>query len=123
MPISQYGTKARLHSIRIINRELDYYKIDLSELGWEYFELQPSSCIDCVGPPEEQKEWHISHIGMCLKTLKAIEDFQKTLIELITRKSKEFDKKKEKVIEKIKQKAQQINYKDKIGEDYSFENS
>jgi hypothetical protein len=59
---------------------------------------------------------------MCLKTLGEIKDFQTTLINFIIKKSKEFDKIKAQSIEKIKQKVQQVNYKNKIGSDYVFEN-
>jgi hypothetical protein len=67
-------------------------------------------------------EWHVHHIGICLKTLGEIEDFQTNLINLIIEKSKKIDEKKQKTIEKIKQKLQQINYEVKIGEAYIFEN-
>lgn len=123
MSISQYGKQARLNSIKLIESSLNYNKIDLSILGLDYFVLQPETCTDCIGSPEMQREWHVHHIGMCLKTLKAIDDFQNTLIKLIIEKSKKFDEKKQKVVEKIKHKAQEINYKDKIGEDYLLESN
>ncbi|RIA93360.1 hypothetical protein C1645_819558 [Glomus cerebriforme] len=52
-------------SLTSIYFELCFSNIDLSELGGDYFFLQSDNC-NCIGSPEEQKEWHVHHIKKCL---------------------------------------------------------
>ena len=99
---------ARLSSVRSIKHRLDYSNIDIKELGVEYFMLQSNDC-DCIGSPEEQKEWHIHHISKCLKTYLQIEKFESDFKSFIREKVINFLKRKREALEKIKQKAQEIN--------------
>ncbi|CAG8632063.1 2201_t:CDS:1, partial [Ambispora gerdemannii] len=66
MAISQFGKNFRLASLQRIKDRLNQSKIDLEELGCNYFFLQPDGC-DCIGSPKEKEEWHINHVGACLK--------------------------------------------------------
>ena len=87
-----------------INKDLECYKIDLQELGYEYLALQPSDCIHCVGSPTEQAQWHVNHINKCLTDLMEVTNFAYNLLsKFIRQKGEEFNEKKNKVYEKISQ--------------------
>jgi hypothetical protein len=84
--------------------------VDLTELGGEYFFLQPDNCDYCIGSPAEQAQWHVNHINKCLTSFSKINSFYEQLVSLIERKGKEFAKKKDDVIAKIKQAAGPKHY-------------
>ncbi|CAG8695567.1 12041_t:CDS:2, partial [Ambispora leptoticha] len=66
--------------------------------------------------PDEEMQWHVTHINKCIKSLKQLNDFYESLRKVIKQEGKRFKKEKKQVIEKIKTKAREINYKDKIAE-------
>jgi len=114
--------KDKVSFLNLIETTLKVHNIDWKELGNDnlgspYRNLRPygGDCECWGGTPEEEKEWHVTHLNKCVKSYKQLGELGESLRNLIIQESKRLEKEKKKVWERIKDKAHKLGFSDISG--------